>query len=99
MGDAQLGDNDHRFVKAHAKAQEIATTIEVLNRAIVEGSMLGVQVTMFTEDLPGIAVPRIVADIAVLHAKVKSVHHRIEATIDTDPYTNADYTGPGNETP
>lgn len=80
-----MPDYDNYYAHAHLAARKITLAIESLNLSIREGKALGVHVTMFTEDDPVLAVPRIVADIAVLHARVRGVVDRREVLLDADP--------------
>ena len=71
------------FTKPHAIAEKIVGTIRTLNAYIAEGSAHSVQVTLFTESHEG--VPRVYADVAVLHGQVRSVHSRQTQVIEADP--------------
>lgn len=76
---------DNHYAHAHLAARKISLAIEGLNASIQEAKRLGVQMTLFAGDDPAIAVPRIIADIAVLQAEGQAVVDRLEVVLNADP--------------
>jgi len=79
---------DNHYAHAHLEARKISLAIEGLNASIREAKRLGVQVTLFAGDDPVLALPRIVADIAILNAEGRCVVDRLEVVVDVDPYAD-----------